>query len=93
MLQDLDSVLETEFNGGDLQNAFAQTESKVGRHLLDQRGFTANLEILQHNLGNVQNSLHSIRSYAQMLKSDIEKADHRGWVDARKGLALLHRVY
>ena len=84
MLQDLDSVLETEFNGGDLQNAFAQTESKVGRHLLDQRGFTANLEILQHNLGNVQNSLHSIRSYAQMLKSDIEKADHRGWVDARK---------
>ena len=47
MLQDLDSVLETEFDGGALQNAFAQTESKVGRHLLDQQGFTANLEVLQ----------------------------------------------
>ena len=27
---------------------------------------------------------HSVRSYAQMLKADIEKADHRGWIDARK---------
>ncbi|MBT6179969.1 MAG: hypothetical protein HOI23_22190, partial [Deltaproteobacteria bacterium] len=33
---------------------------------------------------NVEDSLHNVRSYAQMLKADVEKADHKGWVDARK---------
>jgi len=84
MIGELDSILESSFDGTALQNAFARAQRSVGDQILETRGFTRNLEVLQHNLGNVQDSLHSVRSYAQMLKTDLEKADHRGWVDARK---------
>jgi len=84
MLTELDQILETDFDGSALQDAYAKAQRNVGDQVLASRGFTRNLEVLQHNLSNVQGSLHSVRSYAQMLKADIEKADHRGWVDARK---------
>ena len=84
MIGELDTILAADFDGTVLQDAFARAQKNVGSQVLESQGFTQNLEVLQHNLSNVQDSLYSVRSYAQMLKADIEKADHRGWVDARK---------
>ena len=83
MLEELDQILEG-LRWFCTPGCLRESQRNVGDQVLSSRGFTRNLEVLQHNLSNVQGSLHSVRSYAQMLKADIEKADHRGWIDARK---------
>ncbi|MEC9466314.1 MAG: hypothetical protein VX834_11040 [Myxococcota bacterium] len=84
LLASLNEALDTDFDGSQLQASFADARDALGDQVLSEGGFTRNLEVLQNNLSNVENALHQVRSYAQMLKADVEKADHKGWVDARK---------
>ena len=84
LLQTLNSVIAEDFDGSSLQREFAKARETLDPRTLEERGITRNFEVLQHNLSNVEHALHSVRSFAEQLRDDLQKADHRGWVDARK---------
>ena len=82
MLQDLDSVLETEFDERSPE-CFCTDRVKSRPSLAGPAGVYGQSGSPSAQSRECTELSTSIRSYAQMLRSDIEKAD-RGWVDARK---------
>ena len=85
MLTELKTYLALDYDASDFKDAFAEVRDSISPEVLDKSGVEKNYGVMLHNLGNVQNSLHGVRNFAQMLHDDISKADHMGWLDARVG--------
>ena len=83
MLKELEAYLEMDYESEAFKEEYSNLVTSLGSEALAKVGLDRNYEVMIHNLGNVQNSLHHVRNYAQMLHDDISKADHKGWLDAR----------
>lgn len=83
MLNELQSYLDMDYDASAFKDEYAHLNDTMGSEALAQVGLDRNYEVMIHNLSNVQNGLHQVRNYAQMLFDDISKADHMGWLDAR----------